>query len=137
MEENNNTILGRGWGFPISFNQASHSVNLVQDEEDVLQSLRILLSTIQQERVLEPEYGLDLVHMIFEPLSVTSAALLTRKIEQAILDFEPRIELDNVDYVQDVANGRIDITLEYTIRATNTRTNLVYPFYFTEGTDIS
>lgn len=136
MEENN-TILGRGWGFPISFSRGSNSVNMVQDEEDVLQSLRILLSTIQRERVLAPDYGLDLVHMIFEPLSVTSAALLTRKIEQAILDYEPRIELDHVDYVQEVANGRIDITLEYTIRATNTRTNLVYPFYFNEGTDIS
>ena len=133
----NNSILGRGWAFPISFNRGSNSAQMVQDEEDVLQSLRILLSTIQRERVLEPDYGLDLVHIIFEPLSVTAAALLTRKIENAILDYEPRIELDNVDYVQDVENGRIDITLEYTILATNTRTNLVYPYYFNEGTDIS
>ncbi len=136
MDENNN-ILGRGWAFPVSFSRGSNSARMVQDEEDVLQSLRILLSTIQRERVLEPDFGLDLVHMVFEPLSVSSAALLTRKIEQAILDYEPRIELDNVDYIQDVENGRIDITLEYTIRATNTRTNLVYPFYFNEGTDIS
>lgn len=135
MDENN-TILGRGWAFPISFNRNSNGANLVQDEEDVLQSLRILLSTIQRERVLIPEYGLDLVHMIFGPLSVPAAALLTRKIEKAILNYEPRIKLDNVDYAQDIENGRIDITIEYTIRATNTRTNLVYPFYFTEGTDL-
>lgn len=135
--EDNNTILGRGWAFPVSFSRGSNAANMVQDEEDVVQSLRILLSTIQRERVLEPDFGLDLVHMIFEPLSVPAAALLTRKIEKAILDYEPRIELDNVDYVQDVQKGRIDITIEYTIRATNTRTNLVYPFYFNEGTDIS
>lgn len=135
MEEDN-TILGRGWAFPISFSKSSRSANMVQDEEDVLQSLRILLSTVRKERVLVPRYGLDLVHMIFEPLSVTDAALLTRKIEKAILNFEPRIELENVDYIQDTENGRIDIMIEYTIRATNTRTNLVYPFYFTEGTDL-
>lgn len=136
MEESN-SILGRGWGFPISFNRGNNAVHMVQDEEDILQSLRILLSTIRRERVLLPKYGLDLVHMIFEPLSVTDAALLTRKIEKAILDFEPRIDLENVDYIQDVENGRIDIMIEYTIRATNSRTNLVYPYYFTEGTDLS
>lgn len=135
--EDNNTIIGRGWAFPVSFSRGSNAANMVQDEDDVVQSLRILLSTIQRERVLEPDFGLDLVQMIFEPLSVPAAALLTRKIEKAILNYEPRIELDNVDYVQDVEKGRIDITIEYTIRATNTRTNLVYPYYFNEGTDIS
>lgn len=136
MDENN-TILGRGWGFPVSFSRGSNSARMVEDEEDILQSLRILLSTIRRERVMEPRFGLDLVHMIFEPLSITDAALLTRKIQKAVLDYESRIDLQNVDYVQDPENGRIDINLEYTIRATNTRTNLVYPYYFNEGTDIS
>ena len=136
MEDNNNSFLGRGWAFPVTFNRGSNSVALVQGEKDIQESLRILLSTVSRERVLVPRYGLNLISMIFEPLSVPEAALLTREIEKAILDFEPRIELENVDYNQDVENGRIDILLEYTIRATNTRTNLVYPYYFTEGTDI-
>ncbi len=56
-------------------------------------------------------------------------------IERAVLFFEPRIDLNNVEVeVEDVYRGLIRIQLNYTINITNSRSNMVYPFYFQEGT---
>lgn len=135
MEEDN-SFLGRGWAFPVSFTKGG-SVEMVEDELDIKQSLRILLSTMRRERVLLPDYGVDLKDMVFEPLSTTAATALTGRIENAILFYEPRIVLEGITYDQDTKAGLIRLNIEYTIVATNTRTNLVYPFYFNEGTDIT
>ena len=135
MEENN-SFLGRGWAFPVSFLQGGKTVEMVEDEEDIRQSLRILLSTMRRERVLIPDFGMDLKDMVFEPLTTSTATSITGRIEQAILFYEPRINLERVNYDQDINEGTIRVDLEYTIIATNSRTNLVFPFYFNEGTDI-
>ena len=134
--EDNNSFLGRGWAFPVSFAAGGNSVEMVENEEDIEQSLRILLSTMKRERVMLPDYGVNLKEMIFEPLSTSTATRLTNRIGRAILFHEPRITLDGITYDQDVNQGLIIINIEYTIVATNTRTNLVYPFYFNEGTDL-
>lgn len=134
--EDNNSFLGRGWGFPISFSENSATVGMVENETDIEQSLKILLSTMKRERVLLPDYGVDLKEMIFEPLSTSTATILTEKIGHAILFHEPRIILDGITYDQNVNEGLIIIRIEYTIVATNTRTNVVFPFYFIEGTDL-
>lgn len=134
--DNNNSFLGRGWAFPVSFVQGGSTVEMVEDEEDIRQSLRILLSTMQRERVLLPDFGADLKDMIFEALTTSAGTAITGRIEQAILFFEPRIILDGITYDQNVNEGLVRLDLEYTIVATNTRTNLVFPFYFNEGTDI-
>ena len=134
--EDNNSFLGRGWGFPVSFSENSATVGMVENEADIEQSLKILLSTMQRERVLLPDYGVDLKEMIFEPLSTSTATILTEKIVHAILFHEPRFILDGITYDQNVNEGLIIIRIEYTIVATNTRTNVVFPFYFIEGTDL-
>lgn len=134
--EDNNSFLGRGWAFPIAFSEGASTVEMVDNEEDIEQSLKILLSTMKRERVMFPDYGVDLKEMIFEPLSTSTATILTEKIGHAILFHEPRIILDGITYNQDVNEGLIILKIEYTIVATNTRTNVVYPFYFIEGTDL-
>ncbi|MEM9337728.1 MAG: GPW/gp25 family protein [Bacteroidota bacterium] len=134
--ENNNSFLGRGWAFPVSFTQGSDIVEMAEDEENIRQSLRVLLSTMRRERVMLPDFGTDLKDLLFESLSTSTGTALTGRIEQAILFFEPRIILDGITYDQDTAQGVIKLDLEYTIVATNTRTNLVFPFYINEGTDI-
>ena len=134
--ETNDSFLGRGWAFPVTFLQGGKTVEMVEDEVDIKQSLRILLSTMQRERVLLPDFGMDLKDMVFEPLTTSTATSITGRIEQAILFYEPRIILDGINYDQDVNEGIIRVDIEYTIVATNTRTNLVFPFYFNEGTDI-
>jgi Bacteriophage baseplate protein W len=123
-------FLGLGWAFPVTFGNQGRSVVVAEAEEDIRQSLEILLSTRLGERVLNPTYGWKRDALMFEPLSTSFAAYLSREIETAILFFESRIELNQVTF--DAApdqQGLVLIKLDYTIRTTNTRTNLVYPFY--------
>jgi uncharacterized protein len=129
-------FLGRGWGFPVTFGNQGRSVVVAEAEEDIRQSLEILLSTSLGERVMTPTFGWKREALMFEPVSTSFGAYLTREIENAILFFEPRIELNVVNF--DAApdqEGLILIRLDYTVRTTNTRTNLVYPFYVTQATN--
>lgn len=129
-------FLGRGWGFPVSFGNQGRSVAMADAEEDIRQSLNILLSTSLGERVLRPAFGWKRDALLFEPLSTSFAAYLSHEIETAILFFESRIELNRVNF--DNApdqEGLVLIRLDYTVRTTNTRTNLVYPFYLTQATN--
>lgn len=132
----NQQFLGRGWAFPVVFENQGRSVAMAEAEEDIRQSLNILLSTHLGERVLRPTFGWKRDALLFEPLSTSFAAYLSHEIEMAILFFEPRIELNrvNLDVPRDQA-GLIEIRLDYTVRTTNTRTNLVYPFYLNEATN--
>jgi uncharacterized protein len=123
-------FLGKGWSFPVTFGNQGRSVQMAQAEEDIRQSLEILLSTGVGERVLRPGFGWKRDALVFEPLSTSFGSYLAREIENTVLFYESRIELNRVDFENaEDQNGLILIRLEYTVRATNTRTNLVYPFY--------
>ena len=134
--KSNNAFLGRGWGFPPTFTRGSNSVEMFEAEKDIQSSLEILLSTALGERVMEPGYGCNLEKLIFEPLDTTFSTFITEQIRTSILVNEPRVTLENVDYILINLEGRIDISIDYTIIATNSRSNLVFPFYLNEGTDI-
>ncbi len=131
-----NSFLGRGWSFPPVFTRGDHGVQMVDEEEDIKQSLIILLSTIKGERVMQPDYGANMEDLLFEPLTVSFAQRMSGQIERAILFFEPRIKTDDISYNQDNENGLVEIRIDYTIVATNNRRNIVYPYYLNEGTDI-
>ncbi len=135
MEDDiNNDFLGRGWHFPPSFEHQGRTVKMVDAEQDIKQSLEILLSTQLGERLMRPSYGWKRDALMFEPLSITFSASLKNQIEVAILFFESRITLDNVRFEPSSEDsGVIDIRLDYTIRTTNSRSNLVYPYYITEA----
>lgn len=132
-----NSFLGRGWSFPPTFMRGEHSVVMVDEEEDIRQSLMILLSTIKGERVMNPDYGANMEELLFEPLNVSLASRMSERIEKAILFFEPRIKTNDVNFSLDKENGLIEIRIDYTIIATNNRRNVVYPYYLNEGTDIA
>jgi phage baseplate assembly protein W len=132
-----NSFLGRGWSFPPVFTRGDYGVEMVDEEEDIKQSLIILLSTIKGERVMQPDYGSNMEEFLFEPLNVSFAKRMSDKIERAILFYEPRIKTDDISYNQDNANGLVEIRIDYTVIATNNRRNIVYPYYLNEGTDIS
>jgi len=109
---------------------------MVLDKTDIEQSLRILLSTSIGERVMQPLYGCNLRDYQFEPLSSTYIGFLTDLVERAILFFEPRIIVENVEVEPDpeeFATGKIIIAITYVIAATNTRYNFVFPFYRNEA----
>ena len=131
------SFLGTGWAFPPSFDPHKGTANMVNDEEDIRQSLFILLSTTPYERETKPEYGCDLRRILFEPINQATLQLAKEIIEIAVLYFEPRITLENVEIdIEDEMEGIIYIHLHYTIRKINVRTNIVYPFYKLEGTNI-
>lgn len=130
-------FLGSGWGFPPIFDKNKRSVRMISDEEDISSSLEILLSTSIGERIMQPTYGCDLKVLLFEPLDTSLKAYVKDLIKTAILYHEPRIRLDDVTLQTRPNEGYLEITLDYTIRSTNSRYNFVYPFYLDEGTNIT
>ena len=130
------SFLGRGWKYPVTFKQSSNTVVLSQYEQDIRESLNILLSTERGERVMRPEYGTNVRDLLFEPLDVSTATLVGEEIKKAILLNEPRVFVDSVEAIQEELNGYLEVKIEYTVIATNTRSNMVYPFYLNEGTNI-
>lgn len=131
-----NTFLGRGWAFPVTFLPGSKQVAMVENEEDIRQSLIILLNTTIGERVLRPEYGANMEDLLFETLNVTTATMITNRIKRAILFHEPRVKVEEIDMRPDFQEGRIEVLISYFIISTNNRQNLVYPYLFTEATDV-
>jgi phage baseplate assembly protein W len=132
-----NSFLGTGWNFPPSFEKSTGEVNMLRDEEDIQSSLHILLTTRIGERVMQPTYGCNLDELVFESLSSTFKSFIRDLVKTAILYHEPRIKLNKVD-LDDSRDleGVILISIDYTVRTTNTRFNYVFPYYKNEGTDI-
>jgi Bacteriophage baseplate protein W len=129
------SFLGTGWGFPPTFSRPQLGVEMVGGIEDIRQSLRILFSTAQGERVMLPEYGCDLWRMVFRGLTTTLTTELKDMVEQAIVLWEPRIDLLSVSAVRDPEqDGLVNIDVAFAVRRTNTRSNFVYPFFLSEAT---
>ncbi len=128
-------FLGRGWAFPPAF--GGGTVAMVDDETDIHQSLRILFGTLPGERPLQPGYGLDMTPLLFEPLSTTLRTLLEDRIRTTLLVHEPRIRvLDLVVDDSQALQGVLNIRLEYAVRSTNSRFNLVYPYYVGDANEV-
>ena len=130
------SFLGNGWSFPPKLEGKGVPTQMVANEENIQQSLWTLLSTSPGERVHRYEYGCPLRKYTFEVMDIATQTLLRDEIERAIILFEPRVELNAVTFEVIPNKGVLRILLEYTIRQTNRRTNMVYPFYLNEGTDL-
>ena len=127
-------FLGIGWSFPPRFTQGGAELETVSGVEDIHESLQILLSTRLGERIMQEDYGCDLSQVLFEEIDQGLVNTLTRAVYDAILYFEPRIRLNEVDVSEDGdAWGRLLIRIDYTVKGTNSRFNMVYPFYVNEG----
>jgi phage baseplate assembly protein W len=113
------------------------NVIMVSAEEDIRQSLFILLSTSPGERVMQPNFGCGLKNQVYENINESTVTILKDMIGRAILFYEPRVILENiVTDASDAYEGKLNFTIFYTIISTNTRHNIVYPFYLREGTDV-
>ncbi len=131
-------FLGRGWSFPPTFDQAIAGVEMLEQEVDVASSLHVLLTTVQGERIMAPDYGCNLDELLFESLDTRTKTLMADKIEAAIVYFEPRIELESVRLDDSgELEGVVLIKVIYRIISTNTRYNFVFPYYNLEGTDLN
>jgi len=128
-------FLGIGWGFPPSFSAGGAEVGMVAGHDDIRQSLEILFATSRGERVMAEDYGCDLRHAQFEEISQGLVNSLTSLVSDAILLHEPRVTLDEVDVTEDPREqGLLRISLTYTVRSTNSRFNMVFPYYLFEAT---
>lgn len=137
MENSSNSFLGKGWAFPPAFNKSTGTVEMVSDEEDIRQSLYILLSTSLGERVMQPDYGCNLNDYVFESLNSSTIGYIKERVANSILYYEPRIIVEQIDVTSegsaDNLEGRFLINITYSIPGTNSRFNYVYPFYRNEA----
>lgn len=131
------SFLGTGWAFPPQFVKGGlFQPLMVSDEEDIWQSLQILFSTSLGERRITPDYGCNLADFVFSPINISLISYLEELIREAIQMHEPRIKLENLAIVPTELEGKLEISVSYIVRSTNTRFNRVYPFYYQEGTNI-
>jgi len=129
------SFLGVGWSFPPAFRDGV--VTMTSDEEDIQASLHILFRTAPGERFLQPEYGLDMNELMFEPMSTTLRTFMIDRIHTTILIHEPRIRVVDLRIDSpDPHDGALRILLEYEVRATNSRFNLVFPYYLTNSNEL-
>lgn len=144
------SFLGTGWAFPIAFHRdalvqkeqgqnekVQCSVEMVSEVADIRQSLTILLGTRPGERVMRPDYGCALDDMLFEPINTSLITYIKELITNAVLYYEPRVNLQNINIVTDPATiqeGRVLIELDLVVRSTNGRFNYVYDYYKREAT---
>lgn len=130
-------FLGEGWSFPPHFDKKTGELVTTAGIVDINKSLEILLSTRLGERIMLPSYGCNLEELLFQPLDVTLKTYIQEMIKTAILYFEPRIDTHSVSLdTTNELSGEILINIEYTVRITNSRANMVFPFYKTEGTEV-
>ena len=126
-------FLGIGWAFPPGFDDRQLGALMVEQNEDIEESLRILMSTRPGERVMHPSYGCDLKRMVFETIDTGALTEIRDMVERAVLFFEARITLDDLDIdTSELVEGVLRLRLAYTVRTTNSRHNWVYPFYLDE-----
>lgn len=129
-------FLGTGWSFPPEFNKSEQGLRMSSGPADIRESLHILLSTMHGERIFEIHYGCDLTPLLYETLSLSIRTQMAEKIQKAITLYEPRILIEHIEMEANYNEGVIFIHITYVIRSTNTRTNMVYPYYLKEGTEL-
>ncbi len=135
--EDGKKFLGTGWSFPPEFDQDRGKLQTTSGIEDIERSLQILLSTKLGERIMHPTYGCNLDELLFSPINRTLKTYVSELIKTAILYHEPRIDAEKIDISQgNELKGELLILINYRVRATNSRHNLVFPFYKDEGTNI-
>jgi hypothetical protein len=125
-------FLGRGWKFPVAVDAAGR-IALSEYEDDVREAIRIILMTSKGERVMQPDFGAGLYDYVFASMNSTNLGRIQRAVEDALVKWEPRVQVTAVKVEPDQGElGKLLINIDYRVRATNTRFNLVFPFYLKE-----
>ena len=124
-------FLGKGWAFPVCV--AGGQIATAAYDEDVRQAILIILGTDPGERMMRPDFGAGLSAFVFEPMTPTTLEALRQRVQEALVDWEPRIDVEKVAVTAVPAEGKALIDVAYHVRATNSHHNLVYPFYLEEG----
>ena len=130
------SFLGQGWSFPPTFSKREGTI-MVSDEEDVAQSIEILLNTTIGERIMQPKFGCDLKTYLFQSISTSRVNFIKDLIKSALINYEARIKLHDIIIDHSAfLDGVISVQVNYTVASTNSRYNLVFPYYKVEGSNI-
>ena len=122
-------IIGSGLSFPLQVDHRG-AIALASGDEDIAQAIGLILSTAPGERPMRPEFGCEIHHFLFDTIDASTVAEMEAAVRAALARWEPRIEVEQVEFdLSDVNEGRLTFTVRYTVRATNHKRNLVYPFY--------
>ena len=128
----NREFLGQGWAYPIGTDSTGR-VELSAAEADVRESIRLVLGTAKGERVMRPDFGCGIHDYVFTTVNPTTLTLLEADVREALVRWEPRIEVRGVDATRSEADpAKLLISIDYLIRENNNEYNLVYPFYLQE-----
>lgn len=124
-------FLGAGWKYPLQRNQ-DDEVAFSRFDESVQESIWIILSTAPGERLMHPEFGCNIHELVFAPNNASTAGLAQFYVEDALNRWEPRMDLEEVNVQADLGNpALLLVSISYRVRSTDSRFNLVYPFYLT------
>ncbi len=125
-------FLGRGFAFPFSVREGRAESS--EGEQCIRESIMLILGTARGERVMRPDFGCDINSLVFEVNNTSTATLVSFHVEEALKKWEPRIDLINVTaFPDEEEKNRLNIDIEYEIRTSNRKANLVYPFYLEGG----
>lgn len=128
-------FLGRGWKFPLQIDKKTGHIAMVSYEEDIKESIGIILNTYLGERVMRADFGTNVADFVFDPLNQLTIQNVSGSLETQLQTQEPRVRDVTVETEgsNDPFTGRIVFNISYTVRSTNNRYNHVYPFYMDEG----
>lgn len=127
-------FLGSGLAFPPAADSRG-AMAMVSYDDDIRQSIQVILATNPGERVMRPDFGAGLRDFVFEPADLSTCNRIQTRVLEALIDFEPRISVQSVTVPPPAqpAVNMLSINISYVVRSTNTVANLVYPFYLQEG----
>ncbi|MEG0338450.1 MAG: GPW/gp25 family protein [Oscillospiraceae bacterium] len=127
-------FLGRGFSFPPTVDLATGRFKTVSADEDIKQSIYIIITTHKNERMMLPDFGCNINDFVFELPDAETIGMIRSEITDALIQWEPRIvDIDvDLDY-DDINNGKLIFDIKYTVRDTNNPNNLVFPYYLYEG----
>lgn len=131
-------ILGRGWAFPPKFDKNTNEPLMLVGEEDVKNSIEVIINTKLGERILREEFGSRIYELLFEPLNENMKTYMIDSLKSSLINNEPRIIVQQIQLLQpDLSLGRVDIHIVYRLIQTNTTNNMVVPFYTPDNLSIT
>lgn len=123
------SFVGRGFFWPMQVDHTG-SIRLTDGAADIDAAMQVVLATAPGERVMRAQFGCRIWDLLFEPVTANVLGLMAQAVRDALAQWEPRVEVERVDPVPDPRDpALVTITIEYRVKATNDRRNLVFPFY--------
>lgn len=122
-------FIGAGWAFPLR-TDTTGGIALITREQEIEESIRLILGTAYGERPMRPEFGCAVHDLVFAPANASTAGMIAHEVRLSLERWETRIELQDVVVTVDQrAPSTLYIDVRYTLRGSNDPRNLVFPFY--------